>query len=114
MSKKFEALPNRMLGVEEFEIFDEAESIEQASPLSVVQELRLVSSFVIVKKESIHTLGFDEEEDHWTIIGTFNRDEGATALRNTNQWVQNHYDNATDVELTETDFERVGNQLDSE
>lgn len=111
MSKKFEALPNRMLGVEEVETFDESKSIEQAAPLSVVKEPRLVSSFVIVKKEGIHTLGFNEDEEHWVRIGTFEKDEGPTALRSTSQWVQNHYDDVTD-RVTETDFERVGNLLD--
>jgi hypothetical protein len=49
MSKKFEALPNQILLVEEMERLTEAESIDEVTPVSVIQELGLVSSFLILK-----------------------------------------------------------------
>lgn len=104
MTEKFEALPNRMMLVEEVERFTRVESIEEVSPVSVIQEHRLVSSFVVLKGESVYALGFDEDEEHWVVVGTFDRDERATALRSANRWIQAHYDDAIDVELSEDDI----------
>lgn len=112
MSEKFEALPNRMLLVEEVERFTDADSIEEISPVSMIQEHRLVSSFVILKQESVYALGFDEDEEHWVVVGTFESDEQATAIRSANQWMHNHYDDTIDLELDESDVESVQQLLD--
>jgi hypothetical protein len=110
MSKKFEALPNQILLVEEMERLTEAKSIDEVTPVSVIQELGLVSSFLILKEETLYALGFDEDEEHWVIIGTF--DELRPAVMSANQWVQNHYDDAAEMEFDEADFERAKSLLD--
>lgn len=110
MSKKFEALQNRMLLVEEVERLTRAESIEQVTPLSVIQEHNLVSSFLLMKEETLYALAFDEDEEYWVIIGTF--EELPPAVRSVNQWIQNHYDDAIDIEFDENDIERAKKTLD--
>ena len=98
MAKKFESLLNRILLVEEIERLTERKSIQGVSPVSVIQELRFVSSFVI-RKGSVYALGFDENEEQWVVIGTFDSDEGVAAMRKANQWIQQNYDDAQEIDV---------------
>lgn len=101
MAKSFNALPSRMLPVEQLKDLEDHAEIEEVWPVSVVQEGLLASTFVLARSSTLHVLGFDTVENEWVVIDNFERGKPRAAKTAAEEWLADTYEADDEHEISE-------------